>query len=463
MQPIELRLSRRSRLALLGKIGMLEKLHIIIIASISAIIIFVLLLITGVIPGLKTPVGPSYKLTIWGIFDDHKAFDEIISAYEKKHKNCEIKYFSRDYLEYEKDLVNALASGEGPDMFYIQNTSLPKHKDKIYPMPQIIPGKEKEFKYITPYDFKNSFVDVVSQDFIDDNKIYALPLYVDTLAIYWNKDIFNKKMVPQPPSTWEDFIEVVPKLTEINDKGDIVQAGVALGTAKNINRSTDVLSALMLQSGTDIIDGKNQKITFKKEIKIGGENISPGARALEFYTDFANPLKKVYTWNKNMHYSIDSFYAGKVAMMINYSHHIPTLEQKASRLNFAVAPLPQPKGISVAVNYPNYWGVTVASTSKYPKEAWEFLTFLSESENIKSYLKATGHPTARRDLLLWQKTENPELSVFLDQALTARSWYQPDNLAVDRIFGDMIESVVEGQDIKKEIGKAAEQLTLFLK
>ncbi|PIQ92888.1 MAG: hypothetical protein COV69_00710 [Parcubacteria group bacterium CG11_big_fil_rev_8_21_14_0_20_39_14] len=442
---------------------MFERFHIIIIAGVSIVIIFALLLITGVIPGLRTPVGPKYKLAIWGIFDEPKVFEEIIASYQKKHKNCEIKYYKRDYLEYEKDLVNALASGGGPDIFYFHHTWLPKHKEKIYPMPKIIPGKEKEFKFMTPYDFQNVFVDVAFSDFIEDETIYALPIYVDTMALYWNKSIFAKEKIPEPPKTWEEFIEVVPKLTRLNEKGDIIRAGAAMGTAKNINRSTDILAALMLQSGTEITDKEKQKEVFRKEIEFGEERISPGARALEFYTDFANPLKKVYTWNKNMHYSIDSFYVEKTAMMLNYSHHLPTLREKAARLDFSISPLPQPKDIRVPINYPNYWGLTVGANSKYPLAAWEFLTELSRAENIKSYLRVSGHPTARRDLITWQKTENPEISVFLDQSLSAKSWYQPDNLAVDRIFGDMIELIVDGQNIEKTMKAAAEQLSLFFK
>lgn len=442
---------------------MLEKLHIIIIGVVSAVIIFVLLLLTGVIPGLREPVPKKHTITLWGIFDEPDAFDEIIAFYKKSHRNCEIKYFKKDTLEYEDLLVRALASRNGPDIFYFHNTWLPKHKDLVYPMPQIVPGKERDFKYMTPYDLKTNFVDVASQDFVEDDKIYALPLYVDSLAIFWNKSIFNKEKIPQPPQTWEEFIGVVPKLAKLNDKGDVIQAGVAMGTAKNVNRASDILAALMLQSGTEIIDKEHQKVIFKNRLKAGTEEISPGARALEFYTDFANPLKKVYTWNKDMHYSIDSFYEEKVAMMINYAHNIPTIKKKAPRLDFAVASLPQPAGITVPVNYPNYWGLTVAAASEHPQEAWDFLMFLSESPNMKKYVQATGHPTAKRDLFLWQRAENPELSVFLDQALSARSWYQPDNLAVDRTFTDMIESVVEGKDLEKALNYATEQLSLYLK
>lgn len=444
---------------------MLDKLNYIIIGIIAAIIIFVLLLVTGVIPGLKSPDSAKYTLTIWGNFDNKDAFDKIIGDYKKLHRNCDIKYVQKDYLEYENDLVSALASGNGPDIFYIHNTWLPKHKEKIAPMPQLVEGKEKNFSYYIPYDYQNKiFVDVAAQDFISDNKIYAIPLYVDTLAIYWNKDIFNKDGVPKPPQTWEEFIEVVPKLTKLDEKGNIIQSAVAMGeSSTNVNRATDILSALMLQSGTDIVDAKKKKVVFQNSVRVDRKDIVPAEQALQFYTDFSNPLKKVYTWDKDMHYSMDAFYEGKTAMMINYAYSMATIKQKASRLDFSVAPFPQPESIATPITYPSYWGLTVAAASEKQKESWDFLMFLSDTENMKNYLKATNHPTARRDLITWQKAVSPELIVFLEQALTAKSWYQPDNLAVDRIFDDMIKLTIEGKEVDKIIKAAVESINLYLK
>jgi len=444
---------------------MLDKLNYIIIGVIAAIIIFVLLLVTGVIPGLRSPDSQKYTLTVWGNFDNKDAFDKIISDYKKVNRNCVIKYIQKDYLEYEGDLVSALASGQGPDIFYIHNSWLPKHKKKIAPMPQLIEGKEKDFNYYIPYDYQNKiFVDVAAQDFIDDEKIYAIPLYVDTLAIFWNKDIFNKDGIPKPPQTWEEFIELVPKMTKLDEKENIVQSAVAMGgTSDNINRATDILSALMLQGGTEIVDVKRKKVVFQNSVRVGNKDISPGEQALQFYTDFSNPLKKVYTWNKDMHYSIDAFYEGKTAMMINYAYNISTIKQKASRLDFSVAPFPQPENIAVPITYPSYWGVTVAAATERQKEAWDFLMFMSQAENMKEYLKITKHPTARRDLITWQKAVNPELIVFLEQALTAKSWYQPDNLAVDQIFDDMLKLAIEGKEIDKIIKAAVDRLNLLIK
>ncbi len=444
---------------------MLDKLNYIIIGIIAVIIIFVLLLVTGVIPGLKSPDSQRYTLTVWGNFDSKDAFDKIIGDYKKLHRNCEIKYFQKDYLEYERDLISALASGNGPDIFYIHNTWLPKHKEKIAPMPQLLPGKEKNFNYYIPYDYQNKiFVDVAAQDFIADEKIYAIPLYVDTLAIYWNKDIFNKDGVPKPPQTWEEFVALVPKLTKLDEKGNIVESAIAMGgSSANVNRATDILATLMLQGGTDIIDAKKNKVTFQNSIRIGKKDVVPAEQALQFYTDFSNPLKNVYTWNKDMHYYIDAFYEGKTAMMMSYAYSLPTIKQKASRLDFSVAPFPQPEGIAVPITYPSYWGMTVAAASKKQTESWDFLMFVSQSENMKKYLEVTKHPTARRDLITWQKAVDPELIVFLDQALTAKSWYQPDNLAVDRIFDDMINLAIEGKEIEKIVKAATESLTLFLR
>src|SRR6185369_16413812 len=108
----------------------------------------------------------------------------------------------------------------------------------------------------------------------------------------------------------------------------------AIGTAKNINRSTDILALLMLQSGTQMTSQGNTSATFSRPVN----NQSVGESALQYYTDFANPSKQLYTWNDSQHYSIDAFQEGKVAMMFNYSHTTDVLRAKSSRLNFAVAP-----------------------------------------------------------------------------------------------------------------------------
>src|SRR3989339_724911 len=113
---------------------------------------------------------------------------------------------------------------------------------------------------------------------------------------------------------YEEFEEKLKKLTKQNNKGQIIQSGIALGGAYNIERNTDILSVLMMQNGTEMMEDGivkfNQKLT--------GKDYNPGSDALRFYMDFANPAKEIYRWNKTLDNSIDMFVQNKLAMM--YKH-----------------------------------------------------------------------------------------------------------------------------------------------
>jgi len=409
------------------------------------IIVFVLILILGgflvFFFGLKPTTLKKVELEFWGVFDDSDVYQPLIEEFNQKHSNITINYYKKNDQSYEQDLLNAMATGRGPDIFMIHHTWLPRYQDKLYSAPQ---------ELITLKDLQDSFVDVVYKDFVIDGYIAALPLSVDTLALFYNKDIFNTAGIAQPPQTWEEFLTAVEKTTTKDERGNIVRAGAALGTARNVNRSTDLVCLLMLQSGAQMVDQQTGKASFDQ-------------RALEFYTDFANPLKSVYTWNTRMHYSIDAFYEGKVAMMFNYSYNIPTIRAKSPYLNFAVAPMPQIKTALKAVNYANYWGLTSSINSQASNEAWQFIIWLTGKESAQKYLEATQKPTARRDLIASQKNDQ-DLGVFAEQALTAHSWYQVDNFAIEQHLADMIESVVLSEvTLKQAITKAANQITLLMK
>lgn len=68
----------------------------------------------------------------------------------------------------------------------------------------------------------------------------------------------------------------------------------------------------------------------------------------------------------------------------------------------------------------------------------------AESANFDpaaEYIKNQSRPAARRDLIEKQKS-NIFLSPFAEGNLIAKSWPQPDNLAIERIFDAMIDNVV---------------------
>ena len=411
-------------------------------------VILLLFLVLGSVGNSGQP--QAVTLQFWGTFDDARFYSDAIADFNKINPGARVIYRAINFEDYEKQLIDSFAAGTGPDIWLMHNTWLPKHGDKIQPLPQEkLSGEDKPL--LTLKEFQEQFVDVAVQDLMLGGQIYALPIYIDTLALYYNKDLFNTAGITSPPKTWEEFNDAVKGLTSFDSRGNISRAAAAIGTAKNINRSTDILALLMLQSGVKMTNNDHSSATFAKSVS--GADV--GETALQYYTDFANPSKQVYTWNDSQSYSIDAFVNGNVAMMLNYSHHIKTIRDKAARFNFAIAPVPQIAGASVAANYANYWAPTVSKQSKNSIVAWKFLVYLSSTRGNSFYVNASNRPSARRDLLEQQKTD-PDLGVFATQALSARSWYQVDSTAIETIFAEMIDGVNFGRASVREALQAAE-------
>lgn len=392
-------------------------------------------------------------LTMWGVWDDTQTFDQYKNEFRKQYPSINIEYRKFTPQEYESELINALAEGRGPDIFAIHHTWYSKHKNKMAAMPEEV---------MTLKEYKERFVDVVSDDFVVDDKIYGIPFYTDTLALFYNKDAFNDAGIATPPSTWKELQDIVPRLTKLDQFGNIRQAGVALGTGENVNRSPDILMALMFQTGAQITDPKDYRnITFGQSRNINGQDISPAESSLEYYTDFANPRKEVYTWNSTLNNSIDAFYEREVAMIFGYSYQVEAIKTKAPRLNFAVAPLPQVSLESNLSNYANYWGYGVSAKSQYSTEAYTFLKFMTEKEQSQKYFLETKRPTPRRDLVDIQ-SQDVDYGVFVKQVLQAKTWRQPDNNSVDKILIDTMAAFNTGLlDYGRAIAQAQAQIQVL--
>ncbi len=376
-------------------------------------------------------------LTFWQTFDNSDAFDEIIAKYQALHPNVSIEYRKLRYEEYENELLNAWAEDRGPDIFAIHNTWIKKYQAKITPMPlettmaymvetgtikkEVVP-QLKTVKSLSIRDLKNNFADVVSSDVIlDDGKIYGLPLSVDTLALFYNRDLLNSAGITTAPRYWnKDFQQNIKKLSKQDPKKGLIQSGIAMGTAKNINRFSDILSVLMMQNGA--ITSNGSQITFHTVPVTMANTYNPGLEALRFYSDFANPAKEVYCWNNDLPNSLEAFASGNLAMVFGYSFNLEQIRSQAPKLNFGIAKLPQIEGNPLEINFANYWVEAVSKKSAHPNEAWDFIQFMTKEENAKIYLEKTKKPTALKSLINSQK-DSEDLGVFAEQILSAKSWY----------------------------------------
>ncbi len=435
----------------------MDRKKLLIVGIGVLVVVVVLVLFFMKVLGDRVPAERA-TLEFWGTFDEPKLYRKIIDDYEAEHPLIDVVYKQYTFEDYEKALLSGFAAGTGPDIWLMHNTWLPKHADKISPLPEVIAGSDDPL--FTFKQFKDQFVDVAVADLTRDEKtIYAIPTYVDSLALYYNKDILNSAGISVPPRTWEDFVRAVDILTTQDDRNNITKSAAAIGTSRNINRSTDLLMLLMLQSGVRMTNADNTGASFSRPV----DGINVGELSLQFYTDFANQAKPDrYTWNDQQQYSIDAFAEGNTAMMLNYSHHITTIRARSPRLNFHVAPAPQPERAAFAVNFGNYWAPTVARESEHPEEAWKFLVHLATSQATLDYLSASDRPAARRDLIEAQRND-PDLGTYAVQALSARSWYQADNTAIESIFAKMIDAVnFNRSSVKDALQEAENQVSVIM-
>ncbi|MBI4128206.1 MAG: extracellular solute-binding protein [Parcubacteria group bacterium] len=392
-------------------------------------------------PPPPPPPPPPVTLKYWRLWDDEEDLSDIIAAYKQIRPNVTIEYRKLDIASYEEELLEAFATDQGPDILSIRHDWIPKYISKgfIAPAPPALLPLET---------FRTAFVDVVIDDVVKNGKIYAVPYSIDTLALYYNPELFNFAKIPFPPTTWEEFKTDVEQLTVYDSRGKITRAGATLGTTDNVSRGYEMLMLLMMQNGTKMVSEDGRTATFNQPIPVAcpgvSENSCPaGLLALQFYTDFANPQKEVYTWDPKLAFSTDAFAEGKVAMTFGYSFFKDAIRAKAPKLRWEIAPMPQVDP-NREVNFAQYWVETVATKSKHQDEAWAFLAFASRSDKVQGYLNRTGNPPARRDMANVQGLSKFN-QVFANQILTAQSFPKGEVGLTEQAFVDMIRAVNSGE------------------
>lgn len=443
------------------------------------LLIFTFILSSGAACTTKNVSSSSVKnitLTYWRVYDDEDAFSDIIASYKELHPYVNIEYKKFRYDEYEKQLINAFAEDRGPDIFSIPSSWITEYQNKITPMPaqltmiypttkgtikKTVVNEQRTSASISFKDLKTNFVDTVYNDVVltkdDQQKIYGLPLYMDTLAMYYNTDLLNNAGISQPPQYWTDFQQDVKKLTKQNTKGEIVQSGVALGGSSNIQRPQDILSLLMMQNGATMIDGDS--VAFQSIPTGSSQNYNPGLEALRFYTDFSNPAKDVYCWNSNLSNSLTMFEQGNLAIMFDYAYDLPVIKAASPKLNFSIAKMPQIQGNTKQVNYANYWVETVSAKTKNTNEAWDFIQYETSQDHVQNYLKVAKKPSALRALINSQ-LDDMDIGIFASQVLTAQNWYHGSNpLSAENAMQEMIDlTVKDTKNIEQYINQGAEKV-----
>lgn len=415
-------------------------------AVIGIVVLILLLVVAGLFMNKKPQtVQRNITFKVWSPLERKSVLEPLWTEYIAAY-GMSVQYQQFSESEYESKLIDALASGKGPDIFFIKNTWLGRYFNKITSI--------LDPKFYSMLQLENDFPDIVRTQAALGDKIWGLPLSIDTLALVYNRDYFNSAGIVNAPKTWDEFLKTSQKLTVKNSKKQITRAGSAMGLESNVENFQDIAAILMLQNGAQITDPKETMSLLRRY----SEQAKP---ALDYYASFASSTTPV--WNNLFENSLVSFAQGKLAMAIVYSSQLEQIRNQAPQLRWAVAPLPQQSGADSPKNYGEFWLMVVSQQTEYPNEAWQFVLNSARSPKVQDYLAQANRPPALKNLIP-EFQPDPVLGVFATQNLTAVSWYQGDNKSVQKTFSDMIKSIVyDKTDVFKAIREASDQLDLILR
>ena len=421
------------------------------------------------------------ELQVWNLYDDISVFKGQIQEYQSKNPHVKIKYRSFNNIkEYEKVLINSMAEGEGPDIFAIKNTWVNKHQKKMTPFPI---GKTS---YPLNADiFQETYFYVASQDLVRNDEIYAIPLFIDSLALYYNKQIFrdNVPRTDKPAETWDEIQKQVSQITKENNSIQrFVVSGGALGRADNILSGIDIFSALLLQNNLQMFSETTGKAIFSRQqgvVEDTRKAYFPFTEGLKFYTSFGKSNFKNYSWNTTMTsfsqelQEIHPFLQNKVAMIFGYSDLYEKLIDIRKEMKTTGKPTIKASDIGI-IAFPQviafsetgkrdalarYFPLSVSRSSDHSDYAWDFIQFLSSKESLTDYYEKTKKPSSRKDMVDDQMTE-PIYGVFARQASYAKSLLGEKNITpefFDAIFYSAIQDSLTQKKELSAISKKAEK------
>ena len=141
-----------------------------------------------------------------------RLLDEVVGA-QLEAEGITVQYEPLEG-DYNAALTNALSAGTAADVFYVPDSTAPGliATGKVLPLDGVIDT--------------DPFLDNLVEVYTVDGQVYGVPKDFNTLAVFYNEDLFDEAEVEYPTAedTWETFAD---KLRQVSELGDDVY-GVCL-------------------------------------------------------------------------------------------------------------------------------------------------------------------------------------------------------------------------------------------
>ena len=316
-------------------------------------------------PAALVPVAKKKNITLtyWGLWEPKNIIQPVLDKFEKE-TGIKVNYVQKSPDGYRLMLTNAIKNNQGPDIFRFHNTWLPMLKQQLSSAPADV---------YTSQTFSQTFYPIARKDLVSGQDIKGVPLEIDGLLLFYNKDLLSKAgLINNLPTNWDILAKQAQTLTVRDTKGKITTAGVALGTTNNIDHWSDILGLMFYQNGV---------VMSKLDTSIDSRGRNLAADAIRYYTHFVTSDNPV--WSGDLPSSTVMFDSGRLAYYFGPSWR--AFEFAQNNVNFGITNVPKIPGDDS--EWASYWAGGVSIDSKHKQEAWQFLKFMTQAENLKLFFQ----------------------------------------------------------------------------
>ncbi|MDP9381005.1 MAG: sugar ABC transporter substrate-binding protein [Chloroflexota bacterium] len=380
-----------------------------------------------------------------------KWYLDVADAWNKDHETqIKMKYIPvQDYISGTK-LKTGFASGEGPDIFVASSNDFTLYYNN---------GALQDLTPFIEDGARDDFYQNVLATRMVDDKIYAVPLEVEPLAMYYSVKAFEDAGLSEAdiPETWDQLLEVAGKLK----KGD--RFGVLFETNANFYQNF-TWYPFMWQGGGDTVAKSGKESAFDSK---------GGVQALQFWQDAIEmgvaPRKALGSGAGDLSANLVQ---GHCAIEECGIWGVGDMRQNAPDFEYGVFKLPVPPGGTYTTNFGG-WAWAVSSKGKNPEEAAKFCVWALGSMSEDSiergvrWLESDGVMGARKSVVE-QATQrghfDPEpMKFFRDEAFPgsrAENRYPPE---ISKMVNDAIQNCqLGGADPKQTAEQTAQNIDSFL-
>lgn len=307
--------------------------------------------------------------------EGQETFTNIIKKFEEANPNIKVEADLSGGDQYNSILQTKFAAGEAADIVGVH------------------PGLSQAIAFAKAGYLEDMTNEAFMKD-IDagtlrvasvDGKAYALPIDAAYIAVFYNKDIFEKNGL-STPKTWKDFTDLCEKLKQA--KVDPIAVG---------NKDLWVTQLIPYAIVPTVIYSKN--INFDNDMYEGKTkfNSPEWKKVMDMYGE----LNKNGYFNKghlstSYDQSLALFAQGKTAMTIMGTWALKPIKDLNKDIKIGLFVLP-------ASDDGNNWAssavggmLAISENSEHKAEAKEFLNFFMQEDNYKFYLTNTNNfPTVK--------------------------------------------------------------------